>query len=129
MVLDTSMHERTERRYAAAFREYGHRRLHLVDLTKNESSEQRRLDRWLASTKPDAIITGPLPPRPSIPPSFPRVKLMLRPGEKGPGIRADFARVGAEAMRLLDGLLRENRLGTLTDPISVLVPGVWSGHS
>lgn len=125
MVLDTSMHERTERRYAAAFREYGHSHLHLVNLTKKESAERRRLDRWLASTRPDALITGL---QPWIPASLPQVKLMLRPGEKGTGVRADFARIGAEAMRLLDGMLRENRLGLLADPISVLIPGVWTGR-
>lgn len=128
MVLDTSMHERTERRYAAAFREYGHSRLHLVDLAKSEDKEKQRLDRWLATARLDAVITGLLQPWTWGPASLPQIKLTLRPREKGTGIRADFARVGAEAMRLLDSMLRENRLGLLTDPISVLVPGVWTGH-
>jgi len=127
MVLDTSMHERTERRYAAAFREYGHSRLHLVDLTKSESTERRRLERWRERARPDAVITGLF--QPWIPASLPQVKLMLRPGEKGIGVRADFARVGTEAMRLLDGMLRENRLGLHPDPISALVPGVWTDPS
>jgi LacI family transcriptional regulator len=128
MVLDTSMHERTERRYAAAFREYGHSRarLHLVELTNKESAEKLRWRRWLESAKPDAILTGISQPWQWGPLSLPQVRLMLRPGEKGVGVRADFARVGAEAMRILDGLLRENRLGLQEDPVSVLVPGVWT---
>lgn len=57
---------------------------------------------------------------------LPHARLMLRPREIGPGVRADFSRVGAEGMRMLDGLLRENRLGLLAEPGSVLVPGVWA---
>lgn len=128
LALDSSTHERTDRRYAAAFRAHGGTaaRLHLVDTTQPEAEKRARYERWLATAKPDAVLMdftrsdewtgGPLP----------HARLMLRPGEAGPGVRADFARVGAEAMRMLDGLLRENRLGLLSEPVSVLVPGAWT---
>ncbi len=127
LALDTSTHERTDRRYAAAFREHGGTtgRIHLVDATRPESAERTRYESWLLHAKPDAVLTDFPFSEKWTPASLPHARLMLRPHEAGPGVRADFARVGAEAMRMLDGLLRENRLGRLIDPVSVLVPGIW----
>lgn len=128
MVLDASMHERTERRYAAAFREWGggaSGQFHLVDATRPAREECSRLERWLKKARPDVVL-GDFPEFLKwVPSSLPRARLLLQPGEAGPGVRADFARVGSEAMRILDGLLRENRLGLQADPVSLLVPGVW----
>ena len=127
LALDTSIHERTDRRYAAAFREHGGTagRFHLVDVTRPETAERARYEAWLANTKPDVVLADFARSKEWATPSLPQVRLMLSPGEAGPGVLADFARVGAEAMRMLDGLLRESRLGLLTDPVSVLVPGSW----
>lgn len=127
MALDTSMHARTDRRYAAAFREHGGTagRFHLVDVTRPEATERARYEQWLKRAQPDAVLTDFARSQDWVTAPLPHARLMLRPGEAGPGVRADFSRVGAEAMRMLDGLLRENRLGRLIDPVSVLVPGVW----
>jgi LacI family transcriptional regulator len=127
LALDSSTHERTDRRYAAAFREHGGTaaRFHLVDASRPEAAQRTRYGRWLTSAKPDAVLTDFSRSQEWSTAPLPHARLMLRPGEKGPGVRADFARVGAEAMRMLDGLLRENRLGLLSEPVSVLVPGAW----
>jgi len=122
-----STHERTDRRYAAAFHEYGgtKAKFHLVHPDRSEAAELARYNGWLANTKPDAVLTDFIHSEQWQSP-LPHARLMLRPGETGPGVRADFGRVGAEAMRMLDGLLRENRLGRLIDPLSVLIPGIWA---
>ena len=127
MALDSSTHERTDRRYAAAFREHGGTaaRFHLVDATRPEAVERRRYETWLVNAKPDAVLADFARSEEWANAPLLHARLMLRPGKTGPGVRADFARVGAEAMRMLDGLLREKRLGLLAEPVSVLVPGTW----
>lgn len=132
LALDLSTHERTGRRYAAAFREYGGAagRLHLVDGARPEAAERARYEEWLERARPDAVLTdfslaGGWTAKAA--PGLPHARLMVRPGEAAQGVRADFSRVGAEGMRMLDGLLRENRLGLLAQPVSVLVPGAWDG--
>ncbi len=128
LVLDSSTHERTERRYAAAFQAFGRgpvRDFHLVDASHGWKEARRRFEGWRKKIQPDVVL-GDFPRlREWLPSSVPRASLLLTSGESGPGVRADFARVGMEAMRILDGLLRENRLGLQADPVRVLVPGVW----
>lgn len=128
LVLDTSIHERTDRRYAAAFGEYGGRPslLHIVNTGRPPGPEQTRFEQWLTRAKPDVLLTDFLHAGQWVPPTLPHGRLMLRPADAGMGVRADFTRVGAEAMRCLDGLLRAHRLGVLAEPVSVLVPGVWT---
>lgn len=127
MALDTSTHERTDRRYAAAFREHGgtSARFHLVNTMKSEAPERARYEGWLENARVDAVLTDFSWSEEWVTAPLPHARLMLRPGEGGPGVRADFARVGAESMRMLDGLLRENRLGLQELPVSALVPGIW----
>ena len=129
LTLDASIHERTDRRYAAAFREHGGRAslLHIVNPARTSESERTRFEQWLSRSKVDVLLTDFAQAGQWVPSSLPHGRLMLRPGEKWMGVRADFTRVGAEAMRCLDGLLRADRLGLLSEPVSVLVPGVWTG--
>jgi LacI family transcriptional regulator len=128
LVLDASIHERTDRRYAAAFREHGGAAtlLHIVDPAKSAATERARFERWLRRSQADVLLTDFSQADQWVPPSLPHGRLMLRPGHDGMGVRADFERVGAEAMRALDGLLRGSRLGLLAGPVSILVPGTWS---
>lgn len=129
LALDSSIHERTDRRYVAAFRAHGGAaaRLHLVEETRPEAEERTRYETWLDRTEMDAVLTDFMRADQWGRPAPVHARLMLRPGMRGLGVRADFARVGAEAMRVLDGLLRENRLGLLAEPACVLIPGVWVG--
>lgn len=132
MALDASTHERTDRRYAAAFFSHAgapRNRLHLLDPSESLRARRDRFKAWIAATAPDALITDSPEPETWLPRGFPCANLLLPPDSEKPGVRADFARVGAEAMRLLDGLLRENRVGLLASPVRVLVPGVWSEPS
>ena len=131
MVLEASTHERTDRRYAAAFREYGggiaEGGLHLVEAERPAAEERARFAEWLARVRPDAVLTDFARSGDWVPAGLPQARLVIRPGETGAGVRADFERVGAEAMRALDGLLRANRMGLLEEPVSILVPGTWEG--
>lgn len=132
MALDASAHERTDRRYAAALFSHAgapRNRLHLIDPSESLRARRDRFKAWLDATAPDALITDAPEPETWLPRGFPCAHLVLAPDSDKLGVRADFARVGAEAMRLLDGLLRENRVGLLASPVSVLVPGVWSAPS
>lgn len=129
LVLDASIHERTDRRYAAAFLVHEGAtaaRVHLVDPCAAEAEERRRFERWLVKVKPDALLTesGRVVEWPRR--GLAQARLHLRAKEAGPGVRPDFPRVGAEAMAALDGLLRAGRLGLLAQPVTVLVPGRWS---
>lgn len=129
MVIDTSTHERTDRRYAAAF--FAHakassRHLHLLDPAASESDRETRFGQWFSTVRPHALITDHAPVQGWLPTGLPCARLSLPANSGELGVRADFIRVGAEAMRVLDGLLRENRVGPIPDPIRVLVPGSWS---
>jgi LacI family transcriptional regulator len=126
LVLGASTHERTDRRYAAAFDAHGgHAQPHLVDPAMGDSDARRRFQRWLARIKPVALITDTARVRPWMPAGMPLASLTLVADEPGPGVLADFERVGAEAMRMLDGLLRGGCLGLQSEPMSLLVPGGW----
>lgn len=132
MALDASTHERTDRRYAAAL--FAHcnapkNRLHLLNPAESFDTRRSRFKAWLSAAAPDALITDTPEPETWLPRGFPCANLLLSSDSEKLGVRPDFARVGAEAMRLLDGLLRENRVGLLASPVRVLVPGVWSGPS
>lgn len=132
MALDASAYERTDRRYAAALFAHGgapRSRLHIVATNATNASPDRGRERfwaWFSSARPDALITDSAEVEDWVPRDLPCASLALSAGSKKLGVRADFGRVGAEAMRVLDGLLRENRLGLQASPASVLVPGVWS---
>lgn len=128
LALDASIHERTDRRYAAAFCEHGGKAslLHIVNATRPSGLEHARFKQWLIRAKPDVLLMDFSQAGQWAPPALPRAGLTMRPGEPGMGVRADFSRVGSEAMRCLDGLLRADRLGVLNEPVSVLVPGVWT---
>ena len=126
LVLDASTHERTDRRYAAAFELHGDNakgRLFLVNPALAGSIEKLRFEGWVARTNPGALLTDL--PRSWVPAGILRVALTLGPTEAGPGVRPDFVRVGSEAMRMLDGLLRGGCLGLQSEPVSLLVPGKW----
>lgn len=131
MVLEASTHERTDRRYAAAFREFGggleEGGLHLVEADRPAAQERTRFEAWLGRVRPEAVLTDFARSGDWVPAGVSQARLVIRPGETGPGVRADFERVGAEAMRALDGLLRGNRMGLLGEPVSILVPGSWEG--
>ena len=128
LALSASTHHRTDRRYAAAAAAYGdgrQGRLHFVDSTKPEDGERARFERWISRTKPEALLTDFPQARAWVPRDLPHAFLTLGAGRSGPGVRADFVRVGAEAMRMLDGMLRGGRLGLQSEPVSLLVPGKW----
>lgn len=132
LALDASIHQRTERRYAAAFAAFsvpGARGAllppHLIDPAAPPRAERLRFERWLARVKPDALVSDLAGAGDWAPAGLPHARLHLHPAEPGPGIRPDFVGVGAEAMRALDGLLRAGRLGLLPAPVSILVPGRW----
>ncbi|MDF3058698.1 MAG: LacI family transcriptional regulator [Rariglobus sp.] len=129
LVLDASIHERTDRRYAAAFAAHTTNDappVHLVDPAGTPAAERARFERWLARARPDAVITDFHSTRDWVPAPLPHARLLLNPRDPGPGVRTDLVRVGAEAMRALDGLLRSNKLGLLPEPVSILVRGSWT---
>jgi LacI family transcriptional regulator len=128
LVLDTSTHERTDRRYAAAFLEHGGaaNRIFLAEHEREDGEERQRFEAWLERCGADSLAVDCAQAERWATTKVRRIRLVLRAGQEGPGVRADFARVGREGMRLLDGLLRENRLGLAEAPVSVLVPGVWA---
>jgi DNA-binding LacI/PurR family transcriptional regulator len=129
LVIDASTHERTERRYAAAIAAYspGKGSLHIVEPSAPESEARAKLRNWLERTRADGVLHESARARYWTPQGLPRARLALRAGEEGPGILADFSRVGAEAMRLLDNLLRAGLLGLQPEPLRLLVPGRWIG--
>lgn len=132
MAIDASTHERTDRRYAAALFSHGDApksRLHLINAETTAATRRDRFERWRGSVRPDALITDTPEVESWLPRGFPLANLALPQGSAKNGVLADFARVGSEAMRLLDGLLRENRVGLHAAPVRVLVPGVWSEAS
>lgn len=130
LALDASIHERTDRCYAAAFMEHGgtKERIHLVDGTANSGNERARFDRWLRRVRPDALLSdfGHESSWPS--PGMPIAWLTRKKDTpQGLGVRADFERVGREGMRALDGLLRASRTGQLAERVTISLPGIWIG--
>lgn len=124
LALDASIHERTDRRYAAAFSTYGGSgRIYLVDSRR----VRRHFEAWLAKAKPDALLSESQLVSGWVPRTIPNIRLHLRAEDPGAGIRPDFRRVGSEAMVTLDGLLRAGRFGRLNGPVTILVPGQWVG--
>jgi len=129
LVLDASIHERTDRCYAAAFLEHGGIRtcIHFVDGAAPSRDEQVRFDRWLRRVRPDALLSdsGYESSWPS--PDMPVAWLTRKKGTlPGLGVRADFERVGREGMRALDGLLRAGSTGQLAERVTISIPGIWS---
>lgn len=130
LVLDSGIHHRTGRRYLAAHSvraEPGDPPAFVVDSSVAPQTERERFERWLEAGRFDVLLSDSGPVRAWAPAGLPQARLALRPREQGTGVHADFGRVGAEAMRALDGLLRAQRMGLLEAPASVLVPGVWAG--
>lgn len=138
LVLENSIHERTDRRYAAAFAQHAVRAsaaaaalTHIVDSTAPVSRQRQAFDRWFAKNRPDAVLADFQPCAHWLQENCPRnpppcVRLALRDGDDNAlGIRPDFKRIGAEAMTMLDGLLRTRRGGPHAHPVSLLVPGAW----
>lgn len=138
LVLERSIHERTDRRYAAAFAQHaGHSPAAaaaltlIVDSTSPAQQQKQMFLRWLAKQSPDAVLAdfGPCARwlrEASSRKTPPCVSLALRDGEeRAIGIRPDFQRIGREAVTILDGLLRTRQTGLHAQPVSLLVPGVW----
>jgi hypothetical protein len=127
MVLDASIHERTDRRYAAAFLTRGGSlsRLHIVKSNTTDVQERTRLLAWKKKANADFFLFDCSRFEAWFGTRVSCAKLFLKAGECGPGIRPDFHRIGAEAMRLLSGLLQENRVGLVGAPVSILIPGAW----
>jgi DNA-binding LacI/PurR family transcriptional regulator len=128
LALDLGMHHRTGRRYQAAFLAHAGPDApppHLVDPALAPAARRSRFERWLADSAPEVVLGDSGLVTEWIAGRLPHARLLLRPREPGPGVRPDFRRIGADAMRALDGLLRENRLGLLEAPASILVPGRW----
>ncbi len=138
LVLEAGIHERTDRRYAAAFALHGGhgpstaaQLTHVVDVTVPLAEQRNGFLKWLDKHRPDSVIADFSPCRdwlgkaaPSVVPGY--AGLSLRPGEEqAAGVRPDFDRIGAEAMRMLDGLLRIGQVGLHPGPVNLLVPGVW----
>lgn len=138
LVLDMGVHERTQRQYAAAFITHAGpapaaaaRFIHLADRREPVATQSQAFHEWLRRQRPDTVLADCLP-----------CLEWLRSGAEGTnvgyaglalgaketglaGVRPDFERVGAEAMRALDGLLRAGHKGLQVDPINLLVPGAW----
>lgn len=128
LALDSNIHQRTDRRYAAAFNAFsppGAPEVFVVDPAAAPDSEKARFLRWLAKDQPDAVLSEFAAAGSWMPADLPHARLHLLKGDHGPGVQPDFARVGAEAMRTLDGLLRADRLGLLDAPATVLIAGRW----
>lgn len=138
LVLENSIHERTDRRYAAAFAQHaGHAPgaasalTHIVDSTAAVPDQRKAFHQWLAQQRPDAVLNDFKPCARWLLEKYPRnapvcAGLALRVGEEDAvGVRPDFKRIGAEAMTMLDGLLRTRQCGLREQPVSMLVPGVW----
>lgn len=138
LVLDTSIHERTHRQYAAAFLAHAGPSpstaapfIHLMDRRTPDAEQGPAFAQWLRDQRPDAILAD-------CPWSLDWLRagktgakivyagLALHGNDRGAtGMRPDFERIGMEAMRALDGLLRTGHLGLQVDPINLLVPGKW----
>jgi hypothetical protein len=138
LVLEDGIHERTDRRYAAAFALHGgHRPLkaaqltHVVNCQVSLHEQRAGLLRWLHRHRPDGVLADFGPCLKWIREDAPDAVLgyaglALREKENGVvGVRPDFDRIGAEAMRMLDGLLRLGQTGLHSNPVNLLVPGIW----
>lgn len=138
LVLEKSIYERTDRRYAAAFAQHaGHTPeiaaalTHVVDSSTPLPEQKKALNRWLTESRVDAVLSDFKPCARWLREKYPRhppasIELTLREDNEGSiGIRPDFKRIGAEAMTMLDGLLRTRQSGLRAHPVSLLVPGSW----
>jgi LacI family transcriptional regulator len=136
LVLEDSVHERTGRRYAAAFAQHAGLSpamaaglTHVIDTRTPEEARRKGLERWLNRSAPDIVLTDFVSydtwmSGASRSPAY--AGLVVRSHETNKmGIKADFRRIGAEAMTLLDGLLRTRRTGLEEHPVNLLVPGFW----
>lgn len=129
LALTASFHERTERQCSAARIAFGDEApaeaASLVHVVAAEDPPSR-LRAWLRAARPDAVLSDDHALLAALPARVRRVSLgATSPGGIGGGVGGDFARIGAEGLRVLDGLLRSGALGLLDEPITLRVPGRW----
>jgi LacI family transcriptional regulator len=138
LVLEEGIHERTDRRYAAAFALHAGQRpptaaqlTHVVNAGASFAEQRKGFLRWLDKRRPDSVIADFAPCHEWLRKEAPCVAagfagLAVQPAQVGvTGVRPDFERIGAEAMRMLDGLLRSGQVGLHPGPVNLLVPGIW----
>lgn len=129
LLLDASIHERTDRRYLGAFLAHGGgspARTLIVPSVGSRAEQRRKVTRWLVQSRIEAVLADHSEIRRLVPRTMPTASLHASAEVPGAaGVEPDFERVGAEGLRALDGLLRANQLGRTVQPRSVLVPGRW----
>lgn len=137
LLLEDSHHERTNRQILAAYatwnppsREGKARQwVHIAD----SPDDWTGVDAWIARSRLDCLVApsyrwqGFFARKKSVAVRLPWAALETggQPGITGINTTHAFRKIGVEAMRLLDSHLRARVLGTMKDPLTILIPGRW----
>jgi LacI family transcriptional regulator len=137
LLLEDSHHERTNRQILAAYATWNPpsregksgQWVHIVDSPEDWTG----VDAWIAQSKLDCLVApsyrwqGFFARKKAAAGHLPWAALETggKPGITGINTSHAFRKIGTEAMRLLDSHLRARVLGTMNDPLTILIPGRW----